>query len=108
VQGCSLCQQAKVEHTKSPGLLQPLSIPDQAWKVICMDFVEGLPKSQRFDTILVVIDKFTKYAHFVPLSHPFTTLTVAQAFVDNMYKLHGLPESIIFDRYKIFTSQFWR
>jgi hypothetical protein len=73
-----------------------------------MDFVEGLPKSQRFDTILVVIDKFIKYAHFVPLYHPFTTLTVAQAFVDNMYKLHGLPKSIISDRYKIFTSQFWR
>lgn len=95
VRGCEICQQAKVDHTKSPGLLQPLPIPDHAWKVICMDFIEGLPKSQRFDTILVVIDKFTKYAYFVPLSHSFITLTVAQACMENIYKLHGLPDSIV-------------
>jgi len=77
IKGCSICQQAKVEHVKTPGMLQPLPIPTQAWQIISMDFIEGLPKSQRFDTILVVVDKFTKYAHFVPLSHPFTTLQVS-------------------------------
>lgn len=56
----------------------------------------------------MVIDKFTKYAHFVPLSHPFTALTVAQAYIDNIYKLHGLPDSIISDRDKIFTSVIWK
>lgn len=108
IKECSVCQQAKVEHCKTPGLLQPLPIPDQAWKVICMDFIEGLPKSQRFDTILVIVDKFTKYAHFVPLSHPYTALSVAQAYFDNVYKLHGLPESIVSDRDRIFTSAVWR
>jgi hypothetical protein len=57
--------------------LQPLHVVDQDWQTICMDFIEGLPKSTRFDTILVVIDKFTKYAHFISLSHPFTALQVA-------------------------------
>jgi hypothetical protein len=73
-----------------------------------MDFIEGLPKSQKFDTIMVIIDKYTKYAHFVPLAHPFSALTVAQAYLDSMYKLHGLPQGIVSDRYKIFTSAIWK
>jgi len=63
-----------------------------------MDFVEGLPVSNKKDVIMVVIGKFSKYAHFLTLSHPFTTPQVAQAYMDNIYKLHGLPESIISDR----------
>lgn len=66
---------------KSPGLLQPLAVPTQAWQIVCMDFIDGLPKSHRFDSIMVVVDKFTKYANFVPLSHPYTTLQVAQALL---------------------------
>lgn len=108
VQECQVCQQAKVEHVKQPGLLQPLSIPTQAWQVVCMDFIEGLPKSQKLDTIMVIIDKYTKYAHFVPLVHPFSALTVAQAYLDSVYKLHGLPQGIVSDRDKIFTSAIWK
>lgn len=108
VQEWQTCQQAKVEHIKQPGLLQPLAVPTQAWQVVCMDFIEGLPKSQKFDTIMVVIDKYTKYAHFIPLAHPFSTLTVAQAYLDLVYKLHGLPQGIVSDRDKIFTSAIWK
>lgn len=78
VLACQVCNQAKPEHGKLPGLLQPLPIPPQAWHTVSMDFVEGMPKSKNFDTILVVIDKFSKYAHFIPLTHPYTALTVAQ------------------------------
>ena len=64
VQSCTVCQQAKVEHNKIPSMLQPLLIPDSAWS-ISMNFIEGLPKAGKHDTILVVIDKFNKYAHFL-------------------------------------------
>jgi hypothetical protein len=69
-----------------------------------MDFIEGLPQSDRHNALLVVVDKFTKYVHFLPLTHPFTALTVAQLFMDNVYKLHGLPKAIISGRDQVFTS----
>lgn len=72
-----------------------------------MDFVEGLPISGNANCILVVVDKFTKYAHFLPISHPYTALTVAQLFMSNVYKLHDLLSVIISDRDPVFASQFW-
>jgi len=78
-------QQAKPEHVKSPGLLQPLPIPEQAWSVVCMDFVEGLPSSHGFTVIMVIVDKLSKYAHFQPLAHPFTAMQVAQLYFDQIY-----------------------
>lgn len=108
VAGCSVCQQAKPDRSKLPGLLLPLPVPSSAWQIISMDFVEGLPRSQNKDCILVVVDKFTKYGHFIPLSHPFTAATVAKAFFNNVYRLHGLPESIISDRDRVFTAQLWQ
>lgn len=108
VQSCDICQKAKVEHVKLPGLLQPLPVPSQAWSTVCLDFIEGLPKFGNSNVILVVIDKFSKYAHFVPLSRPYTTLQVAQAYFKNIYKLHDLPQAIISDRDPIFTSTLWK
>lgn len=107
IAGCSVCLQSKPDRSRYPGLLQPLPVLDGAWQVLTMDFIEGLPKSGRYNSILVVVDKFSKYSHFVPLCHPFTAFDVVQAFMSNIYKLHGLPQFIISDRDKIFTSQFW-
>jgi transposase InsO family protein len=108
VAACTICQQSKPDRHKYPGLLQPLPIPEAAWQIISMDFIEGLPRSAHADTILVVVDLFSKYAHFLPLLHPYTALKVAQLFMDSVYKLHGLPQSIVSDRDKVFTSKFWQ
>jgi hypothetical protein len=109
VQQCLICQQAKHEHCKSPWLLSPLPIPESSWQDISMDFIKGLPSSQGYTVILVVVvDRFTKYAHFYPLKHPFSANSVASVFLDNMVKLHGVPKSIISDRHKVFTSNFWK
>jgi hypothetical protein len=72
-----------------------------------MDFIEGLPKLEGYNCIIVVVDKFSKYAHFIPLNHPFTSQQVAQVILDVVVRLHGMPKSIISDRDKIFTSGFW-
>jgi hypothetical protein len=73
-----------------------------------MDFIEGLPKSNGYDVILVVVDRLTKYAHFVAIKHPYTTADIAQVFMDRIVKLHGLPQSIVSDRDTVFVSTFWK
>ncbi|WVZ89845.1 hypothetical protein U9M48_036199 [Paspalum notatum var. saurae] len=87
VQTCDICQRAKTEH--------PLPIPQQAWEIVSLDFIEGLPVSDRFNTILVVVDKFTKYGHFL-------------ALLSQLFRLHGLPRMIISDRDQVFTSAVWQ
>ena len=67
-----------------------------------MDFIEKLPKSVGKDTIMVVVDRLSKYAHFVTLSHLFSVITVAQAFMDHIYRLYGIPNTIVSDRDKVF------
>lgn len=108
VRQCTVCQQAKHEHSKPAGLLAPLPIPTAPWEDLTMDFAEGLPASEGYDAIMVVVDRFTKFAHFVPLRHPFTATQVARAFWDKIVKLHGVPSLIVSDRDKVFTSNLWR
>jgi hypothetical protein len=108
VRKCSVCQENKHETTHPAGLLQPLPIPTQAWSDISMDFIEGLPSSQGFTVIFVVVDRFTKYGHFLPLSHPYTASKVAEIFLANVLKLHGMPRTIVSDRDLVCTSSFWR
>lgn len=105
---CPVCQVTKVEHVHIPGLLDPLEIPDMAWSHISMDFIEALPKSKGKEVILVVVDRLTKYAHFLPLSHPYTVQDVIQVFMDHIYKLHGMPMTIVSVRDIIFTSRFYQ
>jgi len=108
VHQCDICQHAKHSNARPAGLLQPLPPPTGPWRDITMDFVEGLPLSEGCNVIMVVVDRFTKFAHFVPLRHPFTAPAVARLFVDSVVKLHGMHRTIISDRDRIFTSSFWK
>jgi hypothetical protein len=73
-----------------------------------MDFTVGLPKSGNKSVIMVVIDRLSMYAHLCALQHPFTTTTVDQLFMDHVFKLHGMPHSIVSDHDPNFTSNFWQ
>jgi hypothetical protein len=108
VSNCYVCQQAKAERVPYPGLLQPLEVPKHAWQFVTLDFIEGLPTSSTYNCILVVVDKFSKYSHFLRLRHPFTALNVAKLYMDEVYRLHGMPQIMVSDRDRIFTSQLWK
>jgi hypothetical protein len=107
VKQCSVCHQAKHELCKYPGLLQPLPIPAQAWTDLTMDFIERLPKSQGYSVRLVIVDRLTKYSHFFPIKHSFTVAVIAQVFLDNIVRFHGIRKSIVSHRDKVFTGAFW-
>ena len=105
VKECDACQRLKVETYNVAGLLQPLPILDKPGLDVSMDFVEGLPKSQLKDVVLVVVDRLTKFVHFVPLSHPYIATKVAHLYLNYVFKLHGISTSIVSDRDPVFTSQ---
>lgn len=108
VSQCLICQQAKASTARPAGLLHPLPIPAQIWEDISMDFITGLPNSNAYSAILVVVDRLSKYSHFTALKSDYTAAKVAEIFINTMVKLHGSPKSIVSDRDKVFTSQFWQ
>lgn len=108
VQKCDVCQRIKTETAAPAGLLQPLLVPSQVWDDITLDFIEGLPPSHGHDMILLGVNRLSKYAHFITLTHPFSAKTVAEKFVDGVIKLYGMPCSIVSDRDPIFVSNFWK
>jgi hypothetical protein len=93
---CDVCQCNKGETIKPPGTLQPLLIPPTIWRDISMDFIVGLPKSGNKAVIMVVLDHLSKFVHLCALQHPFTASTVDQLVMDHIFKLHGMPHSIVF------------
>jgi len=108
VRNCLVCQQAKTTTTAPAGLLQPLPIPNKVWEVVAMDFITGLPLSHGYTVILVVVDRLSKYAHFSGLKTDYSSKSVAETFMRTVVKLHGIPKTIVSDRDKVFTSQFWQ
>jgi len=108
VEGCDACQRNKNRTEQPAGKLMPNSIPDKAWTHISADFITKLPLAQGYDSILVVVDRFTKMAHFVPTTEKTTAEGLARLFRDNVWRLHGLPESIISDRGPQFAAGLMR
>jgi hypothetical protein len=103
---CDVCQCNKGETVKSLGTLKLLPIPPAIWKDISMDFITSLPKSGNKSVIMVVVDHLSKYSHFCDLQHPFTSSMVVQIFMDQVFKLHGMPHSIVFLSWPNFHKQF--
>ncbi|CDJ33009.1 Retrotransposon nucleocapsid protein, related [Eimeria mitis] len=108
VLSCPDCQQQRPRNTLKPGFLHSLPIPDRIWTDISVDFIVGLPPVRGHDSIYVVVDRLSKYAHFIPCSSTVTAEGVAQLFINHVWKLHGLPKSIITDRDPKFVSAIWR
>ncbi|KAL0378422.1 UNVERIFIED_CONTAM: Transposon Ty3-G Gag-Pol polyprotein [Sesamum radiatum] len=108
VKACSVCQHHKYSTDQPIGLLQPLPIPNQVWEDLSMDFITHLPPSGGRTVIWVVVDRLSKYAHFVGLLSKFTIATLAASFTVEIYRLHGMPKSIVNDRDPLFLSKFWR
>jgi hypothetical protein len=87
--------------------LQPLPIPEWKWETISMDFITGFPTStKQNDAIMVVVDKLSKYAHFIPVKSTCKAIGIAQVFMKEVFRLHGMPKEIVFDRDTRFTSNF--
>ena len=108
VSKCMTCQQIKSEHQAPVGKLHPLPIPEWKWEKITMDFVTGLPRTQRKnDAIWVIVDRLTKSAHFLPIRWGCTLDQLAKRYVDEIVRLHGVPLSIVSDIDPRFTSRFW-
>ncbi|KAG8048441.1 hypothetical protein GUJ93_ZPchr0009g1673 [Zizania palustris] len=97
-----------LEHLHPIGLLQSLKVPSIVWVDVAMDFIEGFPRVCGKLVVLTIIERFSKYAHFIALGHPYTTTTVTHTFFDNIVQLHGIPSSIMSDWDPMFTGQFWR
>ncbi|KAF2297783.1 hypothetical protein GH714_002805 [Hevea brasiliensis] len=104
---CLVCQQDKVDRQKHAGLLQPLLVPTRPWESVSLDFIAGLPKVREYDHILVIIDRFSKYGTFVPMSRYCSTEDTARAFFKHIVKYWGIPKSMVSDRDGRFIGSFW-
>jgi hypothetical protein len=108
VNACGTCQQTKHPTHAPYGLLKPLPIPTGVWEDISLDFIVGLHSFHSNTVILVVVDRFSKAAHFGMLPTHHTASKVADLFAKMVTKLHGMPKSIVSDRDPIFISKFWQ
>ena len=87
VRSCEVCQRNKHLALAPARLLQPLLLPERIWEEVSMDFIEGLPRSEGVGTTLVVVDRLSKYSHFISLRHQFTAQIVAEKLLDGVEKL---------------------
>ena len=108
VAACSVCAQSKASHQAPAGLLRPLPIPHRPWSHVAVDFVTGLPPSEGNTVILTVVDRFSKAAHFIPLTKLPSALETANLLVIHVFRLHGIPVDIVSDRGPQFSARTWK
>lgn len=105
---CATCQRDKASRQKPMGLLMPLPTPSRPWSNVTCDFIGELPPSGPYNSILVVVDRLTKLAHFLPTTTTLSAPEFADLFFWEIYSKHGLPDRLTTDRGSLFTSKFWR
>jgi len=104
---CDTCCRVKAVHLKPAGLLQPLSVSGWKWEEISMDFIVGLPLTQKgHDSIWVIVDRLTKSAHFIPVRSTYRPSDYAELYISQIVSLHGVPRTIISDTGPQFTARF--
>ena len=108
VGACSVCARNKNSQLPPSGLLRPLPIPKRPWSHIALDFITGLPASDGNTAILVVVDRFSKAAHFIALPKLPSAMETAQLVINHVFRVHGLPQEIVSDRGPQFIAKFWR
>ena len=108
VRTCPTCQLVRGRRVKPAGLLQTMPIPSRPWDLVSMDFIIKLPPSHGHTIIMVVVDYFTKQAHFIPSKPPLIAYQVAKLFYAKVFKYHGLPLAIVSDKDGRFMSKMWR
>jgi len=106
VQGCFKCQQNKIQHQKKAGELHPLEIPQGLWQEISINIIRPLPKSNRIDVIVVIVDQFTKMIRLKATMTNVSSEGIAKIYRDDIWKLHGIPRKILSDRGPQFASKF--
>jgi hypothetical protein len=105
---CDVCQRVKAIHLKYAGPLQSLPISEGKWVDISMDFIVGLPKTSKgYESIWVIVDRFTKAAHFLPVKTLYPTKTYVELYIARIMSLHGVPKTIVFDQGPQFVYKFW-
>jgi len=114
---CGVCQDSRVVRGKQQGLLEPLPVPANPWEQISMDFITDLPASiksedlsgsrEAYDAILVIVDRMSKMAHFVPTRKSIKGEELSYMVVREVFRLHGIPAKIVTDRGSVFAKGFW-
>ena len=109
VTSCTLCQRNKSNNQAPLGLLQSIPTPERRWDTVTLDLITSLPRTKLGnDCIVVFVDKFSKMAHYAATTTTITAPKLAELFIQNVVRLHGLPNNLISDRDPRFTSNFWK
>ena len=108
IRNCETCTRMKPAQHAPYGLLKPLEVPITWWSSFSLDLITGLPPSNGHDALLVVVDRLSKMSHYIPTSTDVNSKGIARLYFDHIFRLHGIPDSVISDRGTQFISEFTR